>query len=42
MKMDLSADHEKPAPKRSIDSFHYDETYKDLINNDCEGEKEDE
>lgn len=42
MKMDLSADHEKPGPKRSIDSFHYDETYKDLINNDCEGDREDE
>jgi hypothetical protein len=24
VKMDLSADHEKPAPKRSIDSLNYD------------------
>ncbi len=33
--MDLSVEHEvKPAPKRSIDSLNYDETYRDLINND--------
>lgn len=33
-KMDLSIEHEKPAPKRSIDSLGYDENYRDLINND--------
>lgn len=33
-KMDLSLEHEKPAPKRSIDSLNYEDTYRDLINND--------
>lgn len=31
-KMDLSVEHEKLAPKRSIDSLNFDETYRDLIN----------
>jgi hypothetical protein len=30
--MDLSFEHEKIAPKRSIDSLNFDETYRDLIN----------
>lgn len=33
-KMDLSCEHERPAPKRSIDSLNYEETYRDLINNE--------
>ncbi len=32
--MDLSIEHEKMAPKRSIDSLNFDETYRDLINNE--------
>ena len=38
-KMDLSIDHEKIPPKRSIDSFNFDDTYKDLINNDPDSER---
>ena len=38
-KMDLSVDHERIPHKRSIDSLNYDDTYKDLINNDPESEK---
>jgi hypothetical protein len=41
-KMDLSADHERLPPKRSIDSLNFDETYKDLINNDYEPDRDDE
>lgn len=40
--MDLSNDHDKPGPKRSIDSLNYDQTYRDLINNDAQFDKEDE
>ena len=39
-KMDLSIEHEKPAPKRSIDSLNYDETYRDFINNDFLDDRE--
>ena len=35
-RMDLSLEHEKPAPKRSIDSLNYDEAYRD-INDYLEG-----
>lgn len=42
MKMDLSIEHEKSGPKRSIDSLNYDEAYRDLINNDFEGDREEE
>lgn len=40
MKMDLPVEHEKPSPKRSIDSMNYDEAYRDLICNEADGEKE--
>jgi hypothetical protein len=40
--MDLSVEHEKMAPKRSIDSLNFDETYRDLINEYGEHDKEDE
>ncbi len=41
-KMDLSYEHEKMAPKRSIDSLNFDETYRDLINNEYADNDKDE
>ena len=38
--MDLSMEQDKLPPKRSIDSLNYDETYRDLINNDYEDREE--
>lgn len=41
-RMDLSVEHERPAPKRSIDSLNFDETYRDFVNNDFLDDRDDE